>query len=199
LPELPKLVADIYKTIFNCSINVHEEIRHLIQSLHKHLCGSGPAAISKLEFLKELHQNTTEGINLANSFVRREDCIKVRDMQNCTIMSSGDVLIEGQGCYISNITAGGEVIVTGNPGIARGVKIVSNGDVIVKELGSDFDTQTSVKVKGNGKVSADLIYPNVVIQIGNEKCRIDNLYQKFKAYNNYEGRLIVEKLTAEKQ
>jgi uncharacterized protein (DUF342 family) len=197
-PELPKLVADTYKTIFNCSITVHEEISNLIQGLHKHLCGLGPTAITKLEFLKVLHQCIAAGINLANNFVRREDCVKVRYIQNCVIMSSGDVLVEGQGCYISNITAGGEVIVDGNPGIASGVNIVSNGDVIVKELGSDFDTQTSVRIKGNGKVSADLIHPNVVIQIENEKCRVDNLYQKFKAYNNYEGRLIIEKLTAEK-
>lgn len=197
--ELPKLVTDIYKTVFNCSISVHEEISNLIQGLYKHLCGLGPSAIPKLEFLRVLHQLTAAGIELANSFVRREDCIKVRYIQNCAMMSSGDVLIEGQGCYISNITAGGEVIVTGNPGIARGVKIVSNGDVIVKELGSDFDTQTSVRIKGNGKVSADLIHPNVVIQIGNEKCRVDNLYQKFVAYINYENQLIVEKLTVEKR
>lgn len=197
--ELPKLVADTYKSVFGCGISVHEEISHLILGLHKYLCGLGPMAITKLEYLKVLQQHIDTGIDLAASFIRRDDCIKVRYIQNCVLMSSGDVLVEGQGCYISNITAGGEVIVAGNPGIARGVKIVANGDVIIKELGSDFDTQTSVRIKGNGKVSADLIHPNVLIQIGNEKCRVDNLYQKFKAFTNYEGRLVIEKLTAEQR
>jgi hypothetical protein len=196
--ELSKLAANIYETIFNSRITAHEEIRNLVQSLYKHLCGLGPTAIIKLEFLKVLHHHTAAGIDLANSFLRREDCIKARYIQNCAMISSGDVLVEGQGCFISNITACGEVIVTGNPGIARGVNIVSNGDVIVKELASDCDIPTNVRIKGNGKVCAELIHPNVVVQVENEKCRVDNLYQNFKAYINYEGILVVEKLTAAK-
>jgi hypothetical protein len=56
-----------------------------------------------------------------------------------------------------------------------------------------------VKIIGQGKLSADLVHPNVKIQIDNEVVRVDRAYRNFSAYLNSEGRLILDGLKAEEE
>ncbi len=197
---LPQTVSELSETMLGSKQTVHEQVLDCVNLLQKDLCGLGSVNIESVDYLQRLKECVDLVVGLINDSIRKEDCIKVKYVQNCTLQSSGDVIIEGQGCYISTITAGGVVIVSGNPGVARGVKVVSNGNVTVKELGSDFDTQTSVAVNCNSKVSAGLIHPNVTVKVGGDKFRVDNLYKNFDAYINYEGQLVVDKLlTGEKR
>ncbi len=195
--DLSKAVNELSNVVFSTDQSMHEEVLDTTKLLQKNLTGLGPLALKKIEHLQTIEKGVDQIITLLDSCMRKADCIRVRYVQNSSLLSSGDIIIEGQGGYISSITAGGEVIVTGKPGIARGVKITAHGNVTVKELGSEFDTQTSVKIKGNGKVSAELVHPNVVIQLGNKKFRVDSPCRNFDAYLNFEGRLVVDKLSAE--
>ena len=195
--ELPKLIKGISETVSGAGQSLHEELLNDTTMLHRSLCGLGPLSIDRIEHLQVLYQAVDQDIALVNGCMSNKHSIRLRYVQNSELMSSGDVIIEGQGGYITSITAGGDVIVTGSPGIARGVKIVSDGNVTIKELGSEFDTQTSVKIRGKGKLSAEFIHPNVVIQVGGEKYRVDTAYRNFEAYINNEGRLVIDKLLAE--
>ncbi|MHB9093635.1 MAG: flagellar assembly protein A [Eubacteriales bacterium] len=195
--SIPKAVEELLNTVHGSNVSVHEEVLNFVESLHKNLCGLGAVRIQSIDFLEELYRVLEEVIKMVKTLMRRADYTKVRYIQNCSLLSSGDVIVEGQGCYISSIRAGGDVIVCGKPGVARGVKIVAEGNIIVNDLGSDFETQTSVRTGDGGKVTAELIHPDVLIQIGKERFRVDKASRSFNAYLDYEGKLIVDRLLAE--
>ncbi len=195
--DLPKIIGEICKKVMGEGQAVHEDVLNLANLLQRSLCGLGPLQLSSIELLKAVQKAIDQVIHLVSGSIRKDDSIKLKYVQNSTLVSGNDIIIEGQGGYISSITAGGNVIVDGSPGIARGVKITANGNVMVKELGSEFDTQTSVKIKGKGKVSAGFVHPNVIVQVGGEKVRTDRAYKNFDVYVNHEGRLTVDKLSAQ--
>ncbi len=195
--SLPKAITDLTGAVVHSELAPHEEVVNTTNLLFRTICGLGPLHLDRIERLQTLAKATEQVLNLVAGCMSKVDTIRARYVQNSTLQSSGDVIIEGQGCYISSVVAGGEVIVQGSPGIARGVKITANRNVTVKELGSEFDTQTSVTIKGNGKISAELIHPNVTLQIGIEKFRIDKAYKNLDAYVNHEGRFIIDKLSAD--
>ena len=199
--NLPQTINGLWQAVSSSNISAHEEVVDFISLLRRNLVGLGPAQIEKVEFLDSLDNALDHIINMVENCMRMADYIKVRYVQNCSLMSSGDVIIEGQGCYISDIKAGGGVIICGKPGIARGVKIFADGDVTVADLGSEFESQTFVRVGYNGKITAELVHPDVVIQVGGEKFRVDKSSRSFTAYVdiNGSGRLVVDRLTAEKK
>lgn len=199
--NLPQIIRGLADAIKASSIPAHEEVIDFVRLLSKNLCGLGALQIEKIEFMDNLIDALDHIINMAENCMRMADYIKVRYVQNCSLLSSGNVIIEGQGCYISDIKAGGTVIICGKPGIARGVKIFAGGDVSVVDLGSEFDSQTSVIVGASGKVSAELVNQDVLIQVGREKYRVDKASRSFTAYleTNGSGRLMVDRLTAEQK
>lgn len=197
--SLPKLIGDFASKVVNSHQPVNEELLRVTDLLQKSLCGLGPLHLEKVEHLQILVKAVEQIRSYISGYMLKLDSITARYVQNSTLFSSGDVIIDGQGCYISTVTAGGEVVVTGNPGIARGVKITAHRNVKIKELGSEFDTQTSVIIKGNGKISAELVHPNVILQVGNERFRVDRASRSMDAYINHEGRLIIDKLIAEER
>lgn len=197
--ELPKTIDRLWNIINASGISPHEEVVEFVGLLRKNLCGLGPTQIEKIQLVDDLANALDHIIIMVENSMKKADYIKVRYVQNCSLLSSGDVIIEGQGCYISDIKAGGAVIICGKPGIARGVKIVAGGNVTVADLGSEFESQTSIKVGDSSKVSAELVHPDVLIQVGNEKYRVDKASRSFEAYKDSTGRLMVDRLTAEEK
>jgi formylmethanofuran dehydrogenase subunit C len=199
--NLPQTIEGLYKAINDSTIPAEEEVVDFVNFMRRNLCGLGATQIEKLEFLDNMDDALDRIIKIIENSMRRADYIKARYTQNCSLLSSGDVIIEGQGCYVSDIKAGGAVIICGKPGIARGVKIFADGDVTVADLGSEFESQTFVKVGFNGKISADFVHPDVLIQVGGEKYRVDKPSRSFTASvdTNGSGRLTVDRLTAEEK
>ncbi len=194
---LPTIIDKLTGAVHNVEQLVHQDVLNLTNVLYRNFCGLGPLHISSIAAVKELRQAVKEMISYVDSSLHRSDNIKARYVQNCSLISSGDIFIEGEGCYISSLNAGGEVIITGKPGLARGVKIVAGGNITIQEAGSEFETRTQITCKGNGKISIDLVHPDVVIQIGQEEFRVDKASRKFTAYLNAEGRLSIDRLLAD--
>lgn len=194
---LPQIIQNLADVINNSSLSAHEEVLDFVSYLQQNLCGFGPARIEKIEFLSVFSNTLDHIISMVETSIGSADYIKARYVQNCSLLSSGDVIIEGQGCYISDIKAGGAVVICGKPGIARGVKIFAGGDVTVTDLGSEFESRTFVKAGDNAKISAELVRQDVLIQVGREKYRVDKAARNFIAHANNDGRLTVSGLSAE--
>ncbi|KNZ69819.1 hypothetical protein Tfer_1429 [Thermincola ferriacetica] len=195
--ELPKKVQWLSDIITRASLSVSEEISRVVDTLRRNFCGLNASRIKDFTYLKELQSAVEKAMDYIEQYSKKAEFIKAKYVQNSSLMSSGDVVIEGQGCYISNINAGGRVDICGEPGVARGIKVVAGSEINVVDIGSDFDSQTLLKIKEKGRITAELINADVVVQIGREKYRVDKPSRKFTAYLNPEGRLTVNKLLAD--
>lgn len=83
---------------------------------------------------------------------------------NSTIKAGGNVLVRGQGCYNSNITAGGYVHIRN---VFRGGEIYAAGDVKIRELGSRGGAAVKVRVAPQSTINLGTVWENSLIQIGN--------------------------------
>lgn len=194
--SLVKTIEELSAALLNSGVAAQEEVADFAIMLQKKFCGLGATEISRIDFLDDMQTILAQVTCMIDTYLKRMDYIKVRYVQNCALLSSGDVIIEGQGCYISAVRAGGEVIICGKPGVARGVKILARGNVTVNDLGSDFETQTHVR-SDIGRIAADLVHSDVLIQIGRDKYRVDKDARSFSAYIDSQGKLMVDKLSAE--
>ncbi len=116
-------------------------------------------------------------------------------VQNCNLVHSGDIEINGPGCYFSTLQSGGEVRVTG---VFRGGSIRAEGNVRVKEFicitttaeGLDKRSTIRVKVPEKAAVYFDLVHEDTTVQIGKMIYRFDRNYSKIKvSYDPQEGML----------
>lgn len=198
-PGLPRVVKRIAAKVEEMEHFVHEEVARLARQLKRNFTGLGPLRLNNITSLEELRTSAEDALGLIECTLRKSDAIKVRYVQNCSLLSSGDIIIEGQGCYISSLTAGGEVIISGRPGIARGVKVVADGNIFIRDIGSEFETQTHVRIKENGKITAEVIRPDVMVQIGNERFRVDQTSKNFEASLDFSEKMVITRQISEEK
>lgn len=98
---------------------------------------------------------------------------------NSNLETSGNIYINGQGSYQSQLVAGGEVHVTG---IVRGGMILANKDVFINEIGSEAGVISEVTVPENSNVHLKKAHENVLITIGKQKHRFKMLQTNVEAY-----------------
>lgn len=191
LPDITKTVLELFGKILNSGQNPSEVVLKIINELYNNFCGMGPLRIISYSKILEIQNDLEDTIDYIKDSLKKASYIKARYVQNSNLICSGNVIIDGQGCYTSSITAGGAVDICGNPGYARGVRIDAGNDVTLKDVGSDFDTQTLVKTAEDSKIIADTVNANVLLQIGKEKLRIMEPARNFIGYLNEEGLMAV--------
>ncbi len=194
--ELPQKVIQLVGVALSSPVPITEDAIKLVNQLNNSFCGVGPVGITRLSYLRELVDELAEFAEFAKGYIRKSDCIKAKYVQNSTLKSSGDVFIEGQGCYITTVEAGGKVTVCGKPGVGRGIKVTSKGDVCVRDLGSDLDNHTSIKTF-KGRVRSEVLHPDVVIHIDRAKFRSEKVYKDFVAVLDEEGKIIIGQTSVE--
>jgi uncharacterized protein (DUF342 family) len=108
--------------------------------------------------------------------------VMVNSCQNSTIYATNDVMVSGKGCYNTNIFANNNVKFSGHPGIFRGGSISAGKNISVGELGSTAEVYTVVRTSKEGIVTAEKVYPNVLLYFENMVYRVEDSYKNFKAY-----------------
>ncbi len=58
------------------------------------------------------------------SFLSAVASISVHYIQNSLVEATGDIIIKGKGVYNSSLEAGGNVLITGVPGVSRGGRLL---------------------------------------------------------------------------
>ncbi len=87
---------------------------------------------------------------------------------NSRIETSGNIYIDGQGCYQTMIKAGGEVHVSG---IVRGGSIQAGKDIFINKIGSEAGAAIHVAVPSKHKIHMKEVHENVTIAIGKQQYR----------------------------
>lgn len=154
-----------------------------------------PEQINELPKLYQL-VNEING-DLTNYFASSKGDIFAYYLQNCQIEASGNIYINGMGCYNSVLLSKGEVRIEGNPGIFRGGKIVAGDNVYIKELGCPSGAPTAVEIPESKKIVAGFVYPGVILKLGNKIYRNFNPVKNFDIYLDAEENLQVTSLKGE--
>jgi uncharacterized protein (DUF342 family) len=106
---------------------------------------------------------------------------------NSNIYCSGDVLINGQGCYNSKIHSGGELKING---ILRGGEVYARLGAFIKEVGSEVGVPTRVIVPVDKKIRIDLAREGTIIKIGKVIYKFDREQRYVEASLDQEGKIV---------
>jgi len=113
---------------------------------------------------------------------------------NSRIEATGKVLVTGQGCFNTNIYAGGSVEING---VFRGGEIVAGGRVNVREAGSELGVRTVIRVPENHAIKLGKAYENVLLRVGDQTALLAQLSLAVEARLDARGRLDVNALPLE--
>jgi uncharacterized protein (DUF342 family) len=105
---------------------------------------------------------------------------------NAKLIATGNVLVTGEGCYNTQIYAGGSVTVAGR---FRGGEINARGNVTVGAAGSPHGISTKIRTAANATVYLREAHEGVIIQIGRAATEIKTRMSRIRLSLNREGRI----------
>lgn len=155
--HFPNAVNGILDLACKCEVELIPEIQECINVLSD--LGNNVFDMSKLQTVREL-LNTA--MKAANQQDLNNSSVFLRYVQSSIIGASGDVVVSGQGCYNTNIFAGGKVKVTG---VLRGGSIQAS-EVFINEAGSEMGVKTVIKVPENKSIIINKVNSDVTLYIG---------------------------------
>lgn len=168
--------ADLAALVDNLDYEELKIFAEQYEELYHKLSGSGPLTLKTLQLAETIFDAFMERAQRVMEFLEDRAADKADlitgYIQNSHLECSGEVRITGKGCYNSNIYAGGDVIIKGVPGTFRGGEIVTNGNVVIRELGSPAEVATEIRIRPGKSIKADRVYPGVVIYAGTKLERI---------------------------
>ena len=132
------------------------------------------------------------------SYLRRQEQkptdVILKYAANSRIEATGKVLVTGQGCFNTNIYAGGSVEING---VFRGGEIVAGGRVSVREAGSELGVRTVICVPEGYGIKLGKAYENVLLRVGDQAALLAQLSLAVEARLDTRGRLDVNALPLE--
>ena len=105
-------------------------------------------------------------------------------LKSC-LETSGNIHITGQGCFQSEVIAGGEIQVAG---ILRGGSLMSGKNVFVKEVGSTAGVKSHISVPADCKINLNNVHENTYVTIGKQNYKFNMFQTNIEAYL-YQGKV----------
>lgn len=186
LPTNVKAYADYFDEV---KAQSSLELALLTEKLKDSLLGTGPLEIKDIGVLQELYSLLRSQEMILEKETDTDSNATVSYLQNSSIEASGVVEITGTGCYYSTIVAGQGFKMPN--GVFRGGKItVNHGDIKAKEFGGPTGVATEAHIVKEGQITANHVYPNVRISVGDQHFRFVEEGSQVKAFVK-EGNLSV--------
>jgi len=158
----------------------------------KYFTGKGPTLIENCFIIKDFSKMLCSQIEELKGQLKEPTSIRARYVQNSELTTSGDIIIEGKGCYTSELRCRGNVTIERIGSVTRGGSIEAGGDIRIYELGSPVGALTTVSTGKDAAVYCEIAHINSVIKVGQQSMALGASYKKLKAYI-YKGELLIEK------
>ncbi|MCL6593314.1 MAG: FapA family protein [Alicyclobacillus sp.] len=95
--------------------------------------------------------------------------VQAGNVTSSSVRATGKICVTGFGAYASVLESGDSIVVKGS---VRGGFLMAEEGVHVRELGTPFGTETSVKVTNpEGRVVIGIRHPNTLVQVGDHRER----------------------------
>lgn len=189
-PDLPRMAADFEKFLLSTKDElIHQDLIISARTAKHFLGGLGPLESQALLFLGRVNKAFEQIIdNISLDVPEKLEC-HVDYVQGATIECAGDFICR-RGTYNSLIQATGNLRIEG---VCRGGKIISGGNVEIKELGGSGVSTTIVQFPGTKRLRVGYCYANVVILVDKEIISIEEPYKSLEIYRE-NGRVEIERL-----
>lgn len=158
----------------------------LIEQLRMCFLSAVPNEFHTLEKKKELLKRIEQMIEKYDQN-NQECCVTLMNAQGNTIFSSGDVKIQGQGCYNSKIHASGHVSING---VFRGGEVFARHGVTIRESGSNGGVVSKIIVPSHETIKIDYVRAGTIIQVGKIKLTFQEDHRYITARLNESGKII---------
>ena len=159
----------------------------------KKLIGRGPLKIKDISELSEMQQIIKDEIEDIEQLIITPTSIQVDYSQGSNISASGDIIITGKGQYVSDICAVNNIEFTMPGAVCRGGTLKAGSEIKLRTVGSIAGVSTILKVPSNGRITADIAYNNTVFCFGEKKLLLEVSGKNVEAYMDKSGEIIIDK------
>ena len=189
--QVPKIGISI---IANCDATrgVHEQT--VVALIKQKLMGLGPLSIKNYWEIDDILKLADENIQELNYSLSLPVSIKLPYCQECIISSSGDITFTGNGEYVSNITANGNIYFENPQSVARGGELKAKNEIRCKKIGSAGGVITKLSVEKDGHIWSDMAFQNTQFIIGSRKYDFDYPSKGIHGYLDEKGEIVIESL-----
>ena len=153
---------------------------------------TGLSHIKNMEELAVLSAQTKKAYDIIKKMDFSNAHVEAAYIQNREIKAGGNIVVTKRGVYNSLLLlAGGNVILKGELGVFRGGVIQARGDVHARELGSPGWTRVVVQTEPGKTITAQKVYANVVIKIGDRAYKFEDDDSGIRARIDSNGKLVL--------
>ncbi|OPJ60860.1 DUF342 domain-containing protein [Clostridium oryzae] len=201
--EIIKLLIDSkFRTILRTCIQIINDYSYdesngqsngIVNFIKQKLIGLGPLSIKHVSEFDVLLQKIDEKLDSLNKEAIIPVVVEIAYSQDSTVSSSGDVIITGNGEYVSNISAYNSIQFTDERAIARGGTLTAGNQIRCKTVGSSAGVTTVLQVEKTGNIWASTVYQNTRLIVGTREFVVDMPCRELHAYLDKEGDLAVDK------
>ena len=188
--KLPQTSLRVAKRIL-MQKEVQDELVFIIK--HK-ILDLGPLNIDKYEELNDALSIIDNKISKLSVNLTLPVDVILDYCQDSVIKSSGNIIFNGKGQYVSQITASDSVIFKADKSVARGGVIKAGKEIRCKIVGGLGGVSTKLMVENHGHIWADIAYPNTRFTIGAKEFVLDVASKNVHVFLDESRELIVDKL-----
>lgn len=153
-----------------------------VSIIKENLLGLGLSKIDNIQELQNILKFIENEIEFWKEDVDTPVDIVVGSCQDVKIISTGNIIINGEEIYLSEFEAAKDIIVNNTNSVLRGGTIKAGGNMKLGSVGSRAESPTKLVVPREGIITAEKVYKNTKIKIGKRNRVIETEYKKFKAY-----------------
>lgn len=187
--KIPKVCIRIVKILQQK--NTEDELIFIIK--HR-LLDLGPLNINNYEELNDAVRIIDNKISVLETNLTLPVDVVLDYCQDSIIKSSGNVIFNGKGQYVSQISASDSVIFQKDKSIARGGVIKASKEIKCEIVGGLGGVSTKLIVENHGHIWAKVAYANTRFIIGAREYILDVTSKDVHAYIDDSRELIVDKL-----
>ncbi|UZP05045.1 FapA family protein [Clostridium botulinum] len=200
LGELIKiLIENRYKSIPKLSMDIlayniasgyqNEEVLDFIRNKIIGLNNYNIVSIGELDTFIEIVKEELE--YLGDDFEIPVD-VNLKYTQNSNIICTGNIIITGNGSYISTLRAFNTIEFLMPNSVVRGGSLTSKKALILKNVGSESGVITKLQVDNDGIITANTAYNGTMFCFGRKKRLLKESGRNIKAYLNKDGQIEIE-------
>ncbi|ERI90880.1 hypothetical protein HMPREF1982_03615 [Clostridiales bacterium oral taxon 876 str. F0540] len=162
--------------------------------LKNKIFGLSPLTIRHYSELNEIIDLIINRIEVLNKDIKVPVNVMLPYCQDSTVESTGNIIINGSGAFVSSISAHNNIYFTKDNSVVRGGYIKASGEIKAKMVGSHGGVVTKMSVGENGHIWIDTAYHNTILQVGNREFILECACKNVHAYLDASHELIIDRL-----
>jgi uncharacterized protein (DUF342 family) len=191
--KFPMLIKIINK-LLDTMVKINDNNNELYRILKIKYANKNYTLIGSAEELNSIKTLATEKINAIEVMKDIKSNATIGYIQDCTLISSGNIIVNGKGVYKSNVYAENGIYFAGEGQCElRGGKIKAENEIKVKVVGSASGVMTEIAVGKEGHIYCDVAYLNTKFVVGTMETIIDETCRNVHVYVDKNRDLIIDK------